>query len=263
MKEGEPTIGEVIDEFLDTVVPTKNCTMRHIGSTMNLLQTSISREWSCIDCEYWEAPGDGYKSAWCTTHGIGNIGGEIRSFCSYFIIRKCLMSEGEKRQCYLVMSKFADFMFKKKHIDEKVKKDIKNTLTQCRAVNSEKICRALYNLKEQGYWKSLEQQPDDEDENDSDSEDDVSYAEDTFGSDLPLEVAKVTDEGWIFAYQDGYDEDSCDGVLLRLPPDVAKLGQEGMEISCMNLMFRRGVWSPYNPYDSSGNRVCANVYPGC
>lgn len=30
---------------------------------------------------------------------------------------------------------------------------------------------------------------------------------------------------------------------LKLPKEIAKLGKKGMQISCMNLKYRNGVWS--------------------
>ena len=48
-------------------------------------------------------------------------------------------------------------------------------------------------------------------------------------------------------------------VLLRLPSDVAKLGKEGAQLSCMQLALRDGVWRPVD--FATPGMVLANVYP--
>ncbi len=41
---------------------------------------------------------------------------------------------------------------------------------------------------------------------------------------------------------------------------LAKLGREGMQISCMDFVYLgRGVWEPMGKWDEGD--VCANVYP--
>ena len=42
----------------------------------------------------------------------------------------------------------------------------------------------------------------------------------------------------------------------------AKLGREGMQISCMDFVYLgRGVWGPKADDEDHLNAVCANVYP--
>jgi hypothetical protein len=191
----------------------------------------------------------------------------------YFLTGKISCSENQKRCSYTVLSKLTDFLFGKKLVTTKEKKATRKTLSNCRAVDSEKIIHALHELHAQGYWKSLEQERDDDDDaavysGYSDKEDESVEAD--ADGETPMRVRKVTEEGSIFAYADDEfphyrsdDEDSIeegDGVLLRLPTAVAKLGRKRMEMLCMNLALRRGVWPPYNPHDT-GNLVCANVYP--
>lgn len=182
------------------------------------------------------------------------------------------------------MSKLTDYLFEKGHVDAERKKEIKREITLCRSVNGEKIVRALQKLYDEGYWMSLERAVAEEEENDgeptakkqrtddaSDEEDFYSEeAEDGVGDELPMEVKEVTEDTWIFkkpceyggyrGYGSGDESDGDDdGIPVKLPEEVAKLGKKGMTISCMNLRCRRGVWSPYSPYDDS--QVCANVYP--
>ena len=43
---------------------------------------------------------------------------------------------------------------------------------------------------------------------------------------------------------------------------LAKLGREGMQISCMDFVYLgRGVWEPKADDEDFHNAVCANVYP--
>jgi len=269
MKEGETTALEIFDEFLKSVVPKKNCSKDDIESTIDLLKSSMSRDWDCFKCKYWETPRGGYEEAFLSTHSSSvNWGGNIRSFCTYFIIRKCLMSENEKRRCYTVMSKLVDFLCENNYISAQERKDSKSCLTTCRAIDADKIVRALQKLFVGGYWKTLEGQEEREPSVQA-VDDEYPYDDDDFEdrvkSQLPMRVMEVTKEGWIFdtpfddcgSYSNAKSRDRV--LLVRLPEQVAKLGRAGMEISCLNLKFRRGIWSPYNPYDDS--YVCANIYP--
>jgi len=83
-----------------------------------------------------------------------------------------------------------------------------------------------------------------------------------------MKVKKVTEDSWIFQkpyeYTRGCEygsdgEVDDEGIPLKLPKDVVKLGKKGMEISCMGLQCRRGVWSPFSPYGEGC--ICVNVYP--
>ncbi len=89
-----------------------------------------------------------------------------------------------------------------------------------------------------------------------------------YGDDAPLTIAEVREEGWVM-------EDSWAGLfggcpprggragadrpLLRLPPEVARLGMPGGSLSCMRLGLRRGVWRPFNPHCDA--TCVANAYP--
>ena len=98
----------------------------------------------------------------------------------------------------------------------------------------------------------------------------------TVSDELPLEIAKVRKDGWVFRkpYAPGYDFDDeqmywdslklrsrpLPELFVRLPEDVAKLGKVSASISCMTLGLRRGVWRPL-PFDDHCDAVAANVYP--
>ena len=52
-------------------------------------------------------------------------------------------------------------------------------------------------------------------------------------------------------------------VLMRLPPDVIRLGVEGMSFSRMHMGFCNGVWSPFDPDAENGYDFFGNLYPPC
>ena len=68
-----------------------------------------------------------------------------------------------------------------------------------------------------------------------------------YDGDCPMHVREVKPDGWVFN-KNPDDVDYVDdaefnpGILLRLPPEVAAMGVAYMELSCMSLALRRGVW---------------------
>jgi hypothetical protein len=62
-------------------------------------------------------------------------------------------------------------------------------------------------------------------------------------------IQEVRADGWIIG-----------SVLLRLPPEIARMGKEGAALSCMQLALRNGVWRPVDDHMQPG-LFLANVYP--
>lgn len=62
--------------------------------------------------------------------------------------------------------------------------------------------------------------------------------------DMPLNVEQVMDDGWVLNSEDRQEDREQSKAFLHLPPDVAKLGMQGMSLSCMQLALRNGVWRP-------------------
>jgi len=154
MKDGEPTITHVFEDFVATVKPTSYCIKSTIQTAIVLLTRSISYSWDCHD---WGAPDGGHEEAFATTHGASRIAHEIPGFCGYFIIHKCMMEESEKRKMYATMSKLTDYLSEKGYIDAIHKKAIKGRTYHV------SLCRwrqdsALQKLHYDGYWKSLERE---------------------------------------------------------------------------------------------------------
>lgn len=273
---------DALEEFQAVVKTTKHCTARHVEQAIHLLLTSMTDSWHCYECS---APNSGYEEVFASTHGVSWISRYIPDFCSFFLIRSCAMSDYARRAIYTVMSKLTDFLFEKKHIDAEEKKELKQTLTKCRSVQGERIAGELQRLYDEGYWKLLARVAKEEDganeepvakkprtslesgDEDGDDLDDCSLGsvEATVDDEMPLKVKEVTENSWIFAVPEEYDEvyrrvwNYGDGIPVMLPKEVAKLGRAGMEISCMMLQCRHGVWSPIGAHDE--RPVCANVYP--
>ena len=78
IKEGEPTIQQAQKDFL-CCQTTNHCTADDVESSLDLLNTSLSRCWDCHECKYWEAP-NGYEEAFITTHGVSWISRQIPRF---------------------------------------------------------------------------------------------------------------------------------------------------------------------------------------
>ena len=113
--------------------------------------------------------------------------------------------------------------------------------------NGEGIVDGLQKLADAHFWGSpIDDEP-----------------EATMGGDMPLNVVKVLDDGWVFEDKwgqwGGGGGDSSIQATVPLSPAVAKLGVAGMSLSCMNLELHRGIWRPVaNDY---GNMIVANAYP--
>lgn len=81
-----------------------------------------------------------------------------------------------------------------------------------------------------------------------------------FGSeDTALIVDQVMPNGWVIKIDDvdvnlSFEEDQ---VFLQLPPDIAKLGMQGMSLSCLQLALRHGVW---RPIEQDGSYI-SSAYP--
>jgi hypothetical protein len=138
---------------------------------------------------------------------------------------------------------------------------------------------SLERLKDAGYWKRLRAEREDDGDTDHEAYDEFDYdcecdswsdhlndnypvEGDEFGmADDRAECASVRKNGWVF--KKGFSRGGRNRVLLYLPPEVAKMGREAMEISCMDFVYiGRGVWEPKG-WESHGGKeyVCANVYP--
>ena len=91
----------------------------------------------------------------------------------------------------------------------------------------------------------------------------------TLSSEMNLFIKQVHGFGWTMhdLASSGCAEwggvDNCNkAVFVPLPPEVAKLGREGVNFSCMILGLRNNIWRPLlgGAYGSLDDQVVADVY---
>lgn len=289
----KPTMGAIFKE-----VVAKN---RKLTSALDLFEQNCQSYGWEGDEEYFET-GVWYPlggSAYCSTHGAEEIRGNISHFLGYFLPRKCCTpSQSEMKRICAALRALVKHCAAKGYLDAAETKPLLKEISVSSNFQAEAIADGLNRLARSKYWDQFEQD-DDEDvelcrvdvcqykEEDEDPEDpDVwercrerkrarCYAT-TVSDELPLEIAKVRKDGWVFRkpYAPGYDFDDeqmywdslklrsrpLPELFVRLPEDVAKLGKVSASISCMTLGLRRGVWRPL-PFDDHCDAVAANVYP--
>jgi hypothetical protein len=171
----------------------------------------------------------------------------------------------DMKRCAATLRALVKFCISQGHLekdDAKVKHTLKS-ISVCGKFDAEGIGNSLLKLKDTGYWKRLRAEREDDGETDHEAEDEYDYdncgyghddsdddeypaegqtfrvGDDTWGD---AECSSVRKNGWVFmkSWSNGRQR-----VLLYLPPEVAKLGREGMQISCMEFVYLgRGVWEP-------------------
>jgi len=172
-KEGT-TISQLLNEFIKTS-PKKS--YNKYVQTLDLFLISISRCWECPDCEYTENYEDDSSDEssvlideYSSMHGIEGLFSEISNgFLKYFLIRKCMTSDYERKEATKLMMALVKFCKKKdywigygdakskskKEKDEEIKEQIADISVLIK-FNGEKIGEMLQELTDNGYWKSLE-----------------------------------------------------------------------------------------------------------
>eukprot|EP01068_Selenidium_serpulae_P001194 Selendium_serpulae@DN1241_c0_g1_i1.p1 len=139
----EPTLEQVLNDFVKTVKPTTKLSVYQIEDTMNSLKSA---------CEM-------------ATHRT-NLRAKIIWFCEVYT-EKWGFSGSDEQRTYLLMSKLTDYLYANKLMTLEGKKEVKRCLTRCR-FPGEKICRMLNGLHDSGYWKSLEGVGSTDDDDDDD-----------------------------------------------------------------------------------------------
>jgi hypothetical protein len=157
MKEEETTIDTVIvDELIEQVEPRDGVNMVDIDTIIKYFLDSISHYWDCMECKCWTAKDGGRKKTYAMMHGLANVDSKISSFCRFFMVRKCYLSQKESLKCYTIMSTLSDFLFANNYIDDTCTKTVEVALFKCCNFNAEKITKALKDLRDGGgYWKAL------------------------------------------------------------------------------------------------------------
>ena len=148
-------------------------------------------------------------------------------------------------------------------MDEDDSKEILDQLKVSSRLDGEGIVSALNSMAEEGWWDDLEERADNGSGNASEGDFHDAY-EEVVRSEMRMCAREVKPDGWVFDKnpmdRPFFDYQPVDpGVFLRLPAEVAAMGVVGMQLSCMSLALRRGVWRPVGMYDDA--IVVANVYP--
>ena len=274
MKDGEPTAADVLREFLSSVKPVPISKMGDYLKTIDLLQSSCTQMWGCLACQRWIGK-DRYNDAYAETHDITSLlfsidmhhqTPNINSFIETYLVEKCGRDERQKNQHYNIVSELLDFLHGKQYIPADRKEALQKHVDHCRAVNGEKIRKAIQDLDSQKYWDRLEEE--------SKKRKNDQYFD--YNSVMGLCIKEVTDDGWLVKVCDfemiqpvsslplqlfpRVGNGRC--MLLRLPKEVATLGRAEMSISDTGLRYKKGVWRPYatrdNNYDGC---IVGDVYP--
>ena len=120
--------------------------------------------------------------------------------------------------------------------------------------DGEGVVDALNSMAEQGWWDDLEERAE------GSEEEEYNEVVNWYDGNMPMHVREVKPDGWVFdRHPDDADGEVTPGIFLRLPPEVAAMGVAYMELSCMSLALRRGVWRPVSTYGDDD--VVVNVYP--
>ena len=206
-----------------------------------------------------------FGSAYLKLHGAKVLCNNINHFLSDFVPRKMDADFRDMKRCAATLRALVKFCISQGHLekdDAKVKHTLKS-ISVCGKFDAEGIGNSLLKLKDTGYWKRLRAEREDDGETDHEAEDEYDYDDCGYGHDdsdddeYPAEgqtfrvgddtwgdaeCSSVRKNGWVFmkSWSNGRQR-----VLLYLPPEVAKLGREGMQISCMEFVYLgRGVWEP-------------------
>ena len=261
-----PSADEILDLFLndgDDLQLKKELTSEENENrkdTIRLFCSHFGRCWDCSGCEYWELPwtereSSITKTAYSTTHGAKTLIGDVQMFCTYFIVRKCMMGQEERKDAVRCMIELVSFLSAKGYLtDDEYAKQIISSIRPGLTFEPDTIQQKLCELWAKDYWRTLKEEKESSKKVKTDNPD-IPCVGKTLDAEMPWTVEKITSEGWLLS---NYDPDT---VELKLPDDVRKLGIENMEMSCMKLVhIGGGIWEPSGAYGNE-EMVCANVYP--
>lgn len=242
---------------------------------IRLLHTACERQ-RCHVAEC--SPGDYFSQ----THGAKTLANSITMFLTYYVPRKvALRSDDEWREVLAALRTFHDFCVRRSYVREDPV--LMTALHRLRRFRICSIPKRLEALADEKYWDAIERAQtgrgsklvvdsgdvgtgstavDGEGSSrtggvggDVVQEDEESY-EMFIGDEEPLSVDEILSDGWVIYSEDSDGGERCK-AFLHLPEDLAKLGMQGMSLSCMKLALRNGVWRPIR---SDGTFV-AHAYP--
>ena len=220
-----------------------------------------------------------FGSGYLKLHGAKELCPNIDTFLSDFVPRRMDADFKDMKRCAATLRALVKFCTSQGYLekdDSQVHLALES-ISVSGKFDAEGVRNSLQQLKNTGYWKRLREQREDDGETDHEAEDEYDYdcADYGYGSDdddeypvegdefrmgdFHTECSSVRKNGWVFMRSIFNGQAR---VLLYLPPEVAKLGREGMQISCMDFVYLgRGVWEPKADDEDFHNAVCANVYP--
>jgi hypothetical protein len=245
--KGTVTVQEILDDVLE----------------MNpKYEAAIAVFRSSLSCVAQECGSKNHN--YTTTHGVEYLENQIASFFTYFCPRQmCTPKQAEIVRYASAMRAVVMHCIKEGHFDKK-DPDVKHSLKAiavARKCQGRKIISELSLLYVTKWWDSLQYK----DKGIAHEYIRPSILAGDFDSkrspEFPVKLEEVRDDGWLLN-TNGFDPHNIDApVFVRLPPEVAKLGMQGMEFSCMSLGYRNGAWQPFETYGCNSIAPLANVYP--
>eukprot|EP00567_Pseudictyota_dubia_P008027 CAMPEP_0197458896 /NCGR_PEP_ID=MMETSP1175-20131217/49936_1 /TAXON_ID=1003142 /ORGANISM="Triceratium dubium, Strain CCMP147" /LENGTH=308 /DNA_ID=CAMNT_0042993633 /DNA_START=24 /DNA_END=947 /DNA_ORIENTATION=- len=245
-----PSADEILDLFLkegeglDSKNDLSSDEKKSRSNTIRLFCSHFGRSWDCSGCKYWELPWGAESSitrtAYSTTHGAKTLIDEVTMFCTYFIVRKCMMDQEERKSAVRCMIELVSFLVAKGYVtDTEYAERIISTIRPGLTLEPDTIQQKLCELWANDYWRKLMEEGAGSKRAKTDNNSDFPYVGKTSEPELPWNVEKITSEGWLLS---NYDAPT---VVVTLPNDVRKLGMENMQISCMKLVhIGNGIWEP-------------------
>jgi hypothetical protein len=243
--KGTVTVQEILDDVLDM-------NPKHEAAIAVFRQS-----FSCHECGSLD---HGYAKI----HGPENLVGGIPVFFTYFCPREmCTPKQAEIVRYASAIRAVVMHCIKEGYLDQK-DPDVKyclKAIAVARKCQGRKIISELTLLYVTKWWDSLQHK----DKGNAAEKVVPSIWAGEFDSsrspDCPVRLEEVRNDGWLL-HTGGHDPYNHDApVFVRLPPEVAKLGMQGMEMSCMSLGYRKGEWQPFPTYGCDSCAPLANVYP--
>lgn len=129
------------------------------SNVIRLFCSHFGRCWECRGCKYWELPyGERSftRTAYSTTHGAKTMIDDVTDFCTYFIIRKCFMSQEDRKIAVQCMMELVSFLVAKGHLtDEKEAERIISRIRPGLTFEPDTIQQKLNELWANDYWRNL------------------------------------------------------------------------------------------------------------
>ncbi len=254
--------GPSAEDILTTFILEGDHSNEDRTSMIRLFCQHFGRCWECSGCEYWELP-HGERSmvrtAFSTTHGAKSLISEITGFCTYFIVRKCMLCQEERKFAVLCMMELVSFLVAKGYLpDGKQAERIISAIRPGLTFEPDTMQQKLNELWANDYWRKLLEGKASSKKAKTANSDEPSVGT-KIEPGIPWTVKKITSTGWLLSNWDTPKDTPKVEVLL--PDDVRKLGVEDMEISCMKVVYIGcGIWEPSGAYGED-EMVCANIYP--